>query len=78
MANHASVKVIVAYSLDLLWSSPARTTLPSLSDRQKVSLSLIICSLRIKAICVEQIWGEQGKLVALGCAITKLEAVVWK
>lgn len=78
MPNLASVKIIVTYSFDLVQSSPARTTLPSLSDRQKVSLSLIICRLRIKAIHFKQIWGKQGRLVALGCAITKLEAVVWK
>lgn len=71
MPNLASAKIIV-------WSSPARTILPKLSDRQKVPLSVIACRLSLKATHFECIWGEQGRLVALGCAITKLEAVVWK
>lgn len=78
MPNLASVKIIVAYFLDLVWSSPARTITPRLSKRLKVSPSVIVCMLSLKATHFEHIWGQQEKLMALGHAITKLEVVIWK
>lgn len=71
MPTLASVQITLIYSLELVWSCPARTMPPR--------LSVIVCRLIRKATHLKHIWGRHGGgLVALACAITKLQsALCW-